>query len=97
MPPPHDGDEEDLLEDELLGESPRFVEGAYDDEDGLLGDEDLLEDGEEQWVEVGEDGAPGFRAALFSSQAARYAAFRPSYPEHVGAAACAAAWDAGLG
>lgn len=55
----------------------------WDDEDGLLSD-DLLEE-QEEWVEVGEEGVHGFRAALFSSQAAHYARFRPSYPEHVSA------------
>lgn len=54
------------------------------DEDDLLPEDDLLGEAEEEWVEVGEEGAPGFRAALFSSQAARYAAFRPRYPEKVG-------------
>ncbi|PSC69007.1 SAM-dependent methyltransferase [Micractinium conductrix] len=53
----------------------------WDDEDGLLSD-DLLEE-QEEWVEVGEEGVHGFRAALFSSQAAHYARFRPSYPEHI--------------
>lgn len=50
------------------------------DEEGTLDDDE-----EEEWLGVGEEGAPGFRAALFSSQAACYAAYRPHYPEHVGA------------
>ena len=54
---------------------------SYDDFDDELIDE---------WDEFGDDlvglsdeGRPGFRAALFSSQAKAYARFRPSYPEHV--------------
>lgn len=58
-PPPFDGYEEDLLDDEVL------------------------QDEEEEWVELGDEGAPGFRAALFSSQAGLYARYRPNYPPHV--------------
>lgn len=45
-------------------------------------DEPLLDE-EEEWAPLGEEEEPGSRAALFSSQAARYARFRPSYPDHV--------------
>ncbi|KAL4441035.1 hypothetical protein ABPG77_010466 [Micractinium sp. CCAP 211/92] len=54
----------------------------WDGDEDLLDDE-LLDEQEEEWVEVGEDGAPGFRGALFSSQAAHYAAYRPLYPLHI--------------
>lgn len=53
------------------------------DED-LLDDDDLIADEEDdEWVGLGEEGRPGFRAALFSSQAACYAKFRPHYPPEV--------------
>lgn len=57
----------------------------WDDEEEFLDDEDLLadEEEEEEWVGLGEEGRPGFRAALFSSQAACYAKFRPHYPQQV--------------
>lgn len=56
----------------------------WDDEEDLLDDDDLLADEEEEeWVGLGEEGRPGFRGALFSSQAACYAKFRPHYPQQV--------------
>ena len=65
----------------------------YEGEDGLLGDDDLLEEGEEDfWVEAPDNGPAGFRAALFSSQAAQYARFRPLYPDHVGVRCCWTGW-----
>lgn len=56
-------------------------------DDDLL-DDDLLADEDEEWVGLGEEGRPGFRAALFSSQAAHYARFRPFYPPHVSCCPC---------